>query len=34
MSAITGANGQLGQLVILGLLETTAADQIIAAIRI
>jgi NAD(P)H dehydrogenase (quinone) len=33
MIAITGANGQLGQLVIKGLLETTPAGEIIAAVR-
>jgi NAD(P)H dehydrogenase (quinone) len=33
MVAITGANGQLGQLVIKGLLQNTPADQIVAAVR-
>ena len=33
MIAITGANGQLGELVIKGLLETTPAGEIIAAVR-
>jgi NAD(P)H dehydrogenase (quinone) len=33
MVAITGANGQLGQLVIEGLLQNTPADQIVAAVR-
>jgi NAD(P)H dehydrogenase (quinone) len=33
MVAITGATGQLGQLVIKGLLENTPADQIVAAVR-
>jgi len=33
MIAITGANGQLGGLVIKGLLETTPAEEIIAAVR-
>jgi NAD(P)H dehydrogenase (quinone) len=33
MIAITGANGQLGNLVIKGLLETSPADEIVAAVR-
>jgi NAD(P)H dehydrogenase (quinone) len=33
MIAVTGANGQLGQLVIEGLVERMPADQIIAAVR-
>ena len=33
MYAITGATGQLGRLVVNGLLETVPADQIVAAVR-
>ncbi|MCL5262922.1 MAG: SDR family oxidoreductase [Acidobacteria bacterium] len=33
MIAITGANGQLGELVIKALLKNTRADQIVAAVR-
>jgi NAD(P)H dehydrogenase (quinone) len=33
MIAITGANGQLGELVVKALLKNTRADQIIAAVR-
>ena len=33
MIAITGANGQLGELVIQALLKNTRADQIVAAVR-
>ncbi len=33
MYAITGASGQLGQLVIESLLKKVAADQIIATVR-
>ncbi|MEV7969303.1 SDR family oxidoreductase [Sphaerisporangium sp. NPDC088356] len=33
MIVVTGATGQLGRLVVEGLLETTPADQIVAAVR-
>jgi NAD(P)H dehydrogenase (quinone) len=33
MIAITGANGNLGQLVVKGLLERIQANQIVAAVR-
>ena len=33
MIAITGANGQLGELVIKALLKNTRPDQIVAAVR-
>ena len=33
MIAITGANGNLGQLVVKGLLQAVPANQIIAAVR-